>query len=410
MSKKVRIKDFGQKVPLEGVNELVIERVAGIEKYFEAHYEVGGISNIFPIHLSSEELDNSGELKRLTISHQPNLFYLNLTSLKGLEKLEVSHNYNLKFFTLPQDLTQIKELSIMCNNDAVDLKEGDIIELIKGAISGKNNLQKIKINATSYFGIMRALEEPLKDTKFLYMFNKIVAWCDPVSTFGQVELTTREMLDFEEKLIKFISDVNIRKKDGEIEVFSKIYAKFVTTFSYDERRNTDKFSDAIVEYLKKVDLGNVPEGQRRAFAKCYSTNHCYEIFERGNAVCQGLSRAVIMLLKECGISASEVICTMTDGGYHSIVKVSLNNGNSFMFDPTCDVACNGKLRLTTIVTPQLMGKYIKNKVDFNSDDFTSLTPSEGLALSATFMKELNKWIRKTKAENKKKSREEELSL
>ena len=405
---KMKLSKVEDKIEDKNVKELIYDSVVGYDEYFDAVFNSFSYDTNVKRCFSYKDLDEVKNLKSLTINHQPNLTNLNLSKLCGLEKLEICHNYNLKSVFLPFDLKNMKELSVMCNNEQVDLQGNDLVSLIKGAVSGQNELRKIKVDASFYFDIMENLQNELKNNKFAFLFNDLMVWCDNVSTFGQTELSTNQMQEYERKIESFLQSIQPLSKENQKETFAKIYAKFITTFKYDkELIELPAYRNAILQYLVNVDKGNATKGQVSAFSRLFKTNHCYDIFERKRAVCQGLSKALIMMLGKCGIKASEIVCTVSGNEYHSIVKVTLNSGGNFIVDPTCDIKSFTKMENITAVNPAIMNKYIMEKIDFNSEEFNSLTLNDYNELKKCFSSALKLECGKFKLREVEKVKREE---
>lgn len=404
----MRLEKIEDKIEDREVSELIYDNVVGYDEYFDAIFNATNYESNVKLSFSYKELEGLSNLKSLTINHQPNLNILDLRGLKGLKKLEICHNYNLKSIFLPKDLSEVQELSIMCNNDMVNLRGEKLVDLIKGAVDGQNKLQKIKVDASYYFDVVGALDEELKNDKFSYLFNEMLVWCDNVSTFGQTELRTNQMAEFTGKIDKFLESVQPLSKENQIETFCKIYAKFITTFKYDrELIDSKSYRNALLQYLINVDKGQATSGQKSAFARLFKTNHCYDIFERGEAVCQGLSKALIMMLKKSGIEASEVVCIASGEEFHSIVKVTFVNGQSFTIDPTWDIKNFRNIENTTIITPAIKNKYILQKVDFNSEDFKAMLVSDFNLLKQSFSSALKAECNKFKLREVDMAKKEE---
>ena len=399
----MHLEKIEEKIEDKSASELIYDNVVGYDEYFDAVLNATNYDSNTKLSFSYKELEGLSNLKSLTINHQPNLRAIDLSGLRGLKKIEICHNYNLKSIFLPKDLGEVQELSIMCNNDMVNLRGEELVSLIKGAVEGRNKLNKIKVDASYYFDVVGALGEELKNDKFSYLFNETLVWCDNVSTFGQTELSTKQMCEFADKIENFLESVQPLSKENQIESFCKIYAKFITTFKYDrELLDAQSYRNALLQYLINVDKGKATRGQKSAFARLFKTNHCYDIFEREKAVCQGLSKALIMMLKKYGIEANEIVCIAGVDEFHSIVKITLANDRSFIVDPTWDIKNFRQIENTTIMTPAIKNKYIWQKIDFNNESFMSMTESDYKSLKQSFSSAL-------KAEcNKFKLREVEM--
>lgn len=403
----MKLSKVEDKIEDKNVEELIYDSLVGYDEYFNAVFSPFSYESNVVCGFSYKNLADLKNLKSLTINHQPNLTNLNLSKLVGLEKLEISHNYNLKSIFLPFDLKNMKELSVMCNNEQVDLQGNDLANLIKGAISGQNELRRIKVDASFYFDIMEKLQNELKDDKFYYLFNDLMVWCDEVSTFGQTELSTNQMQEYEKMIDNFLQSIQPLSKENQKETFAKIYAKLITTFKYDNKlRSSKSYKNALFQYLTCAEECRVTNGQMKSFARLFKTNHCYDIFERKKATCQGLSKALIMMLRKCGIEASEIVCVAVGDEYHSIAKITLNEGKSFIVDPTWDIKNFIDVQSTTPLNPSVLNTYIKRKVDFNSDKFCLMSVKDYKALSDCFTSALKKECNKFKLREVEKEKKE----
>ncbi len=404
----MKLNKVEDKIEDKSVKELIYDNVVGYDEYFDAVFNPFSYDTNVKRSFSYKDLDDVENLKSLTINHQPNLTNLNLSKLCGLEKLEICHNYNLKSIFLPFDLKNMKELSVMCNNEQVDLQGNDLANLIKSAISGQNELRKIKVDASFYFDIIDKLQNELKNNKFAFLFNDLMVWCDNVSTFGQTELSTNQMQEYERKIESFLQSIQPLSKENQKETFAKIYAKFITTFKYDEELiDLPAYRNALLQYLINVDKGNATKGQASAFSRLFKTNHCYDIFERKRAVCQGFSKALILMLGKCGIKASEIVCIASGNEFHSVVKVTLNDGRNFIVDPTWDIKSFTKMENTTAMNPAIMNKYIMQKVDFNSEEYFSMNRADFDLLKNYFSSALKLECGKLKLREVEKEKKEE---
>ncbi|MGN1227652.1 MAG: hypothetical protein ACI4TX_03320, partial [Christensenellales bacterium] len=227
-----------------------------------------------------------------------------------------------------------------------------------------NKLEKIKLNQSFYYQIMDDLKEQMDDVKFKFMFDDIVRWCDVVSNIAYTESTTEEMRDNELLINEFLSDVDLRKNDDDIQKFAKIYAKYIKTFSYDfDALNSEGRNQAWSVIIENIDAKNLTETQESILMKGFKTNNSINVIKSKTAVCEGLSKGIIEIGRKCGLNIEEIICSVknADNSLHSICKLNVNGG-SVLFDPTYDVGIlkNGIMNrgVSTIEMENILTSYV----------------------------------------------------
>ncbi|MBQ8749323.1 MAG: hypothetical protein IJZ29_02490 [Clostridia bacterium] len=323
--------------------------------------------------LNSNDFNFAKGLKHLTINCQPTLFELDLSEVKGLESLEIFGNKNLSKLKLPNDFKSLKSLTICGNNQQTDFDAKFYADLIKDVIESKGSLERITINQSLYFDIVKNLESELNDNKFKFLFDNIVRWRDNIGSYAFTEITTQEMEDYDLLLEQFIKSAKISKNDDYYNKLTKLYAKFITTMGYDHDyfillddensmlyKNYNKFFDNLIE-------GRISNVELRAFGKQFKTNNAFGVFERKQAVCEGLAKGYEMLCKKCGLDVSTAYTIADNGELHAINKVKID-GNSFYFDPTYDIASYGIHKIKKNCTVVSVDAYAMNKVVCNFDD------------------------------------------
>ncbi|MBQ8749324.1 MAG: hypothetical protein IJZ29_02495 [Clostridia bacterium] len=323
--------------------------------------------------LNSSDFKFAKGLKHLTINFQPSLFELDLSEVNGLESLEIFGNKNLSKLKLPNDFKSLKSLTICGNNQQTDFDAKFYADLIKDVIESKGSLERITINQTLYFDIVKNLESELNDNKFKFLFDNIVRWRDNVSAYTFTEITTQEMEDYDLQLEQFIKSAKVSKNDDYYTKLTKLYSKFITTMGYDHEylnlindensllyKNYNKFYD-------KLDEGRITNAELKAFGKLFNTNNAFGVFERKQAVCEGLASGYEMLCKKCGLDVSTAYTIANNGDLHAINNVKIE-GRSFYFDPTYDIASYRKHEIKKNCTVVSVDAYAMNKEVYNFDD------------------------------------------
>ncbi|MBQ8749321.1 MAG: hypothetical protein IJZ29_02480 [Clostridia bacterium] len=287
-------------------------------------------------------LSRFNSLEHFKVGSQSRLWFINLEDVKDLKSIEICGNKNLQEIKLPKNISTLTSLSIVGNNEKADFNADFYIDLIKRSINCENNLQRLKINHHLYFDIMSKLQTEMQDAKFKFLFENLVRWCDYVSGYGYTEKTTEQMRDYENKINCFLYDLDFSKCNSDVEKFAIIYAKFINSFSYDfnkvkgltangrkYKKNNNQFAVNLFE--------NYSQREGNAFASVLDINNAFGLFDSNLAVCEGLSKGLIMICKKCGIEAKEQDCVTKEKGLHAFCEIKFASGSLFV-DPTYDIA------------------------------------------------------------------------
>lgn len=325
----------------KNANSIIVERVINLyDCIVQANKNRQGKVKIKGIDF--QILSRFNSLENFKVGSQSRLWFIDLEGVRGLKSIEICGNKNLQEIKLPKNISALTSLTIVGNNEKADFNADFYIDLIKRSINRENNLQRLKINQSLYFDIMSKLHAEMQDVKFKFLFENMVRWCDYVSGYGYTEKTTEQMRDYEKKIDFFLNDLNFDKCNNDIEKFVIIYAKFIKSFSYDANkfngltakgRNYRKVHNKFAIYL----FENYSQKMGNVFASVLGVNNAFGLFDSNLAVCEGLSKGLVMICKKCGIDAKEQESITKEKGLHDFCEIKFANGSLFI-DPTYDIA------------------------------------------------------------------------
>lgn len=271
------------------------------------------------------------------INSLPNLKYLTINYVDGLERLDVSALENLTILELEgnSNLTQITGLE--------DKKGLETLTLLKNGITTGFDLGKLLNSSLVSFNLDFDLYPLLKkvdpniDEIIKRKEGHTFSWSENISDIRYNSIPSTLMRQMDDKVKEILTDI-INDSYTDIEKICAIYAYIIQNVKYDyDALNASKSEEARRQFAQtrgssSITLDGVIDRKQSS----------YNAVMEGRSVCEGYTNIMHYMLKSVGIESVACSCsTAPDKDFvgldsnHAVIRVKVGE-NWFYFDPTRD--------------------------------------------------------------------------
>jgi len=262
-------------------------------------------------------------LESLSIVGQKGISWVDVTDLINLERLTIERNNTIDLVEGLESLKNIKEVSIFGNKELFELQ--GIINLIND-----NNLDLLELDLLNFPEVSEFMP------KLLSIQN--CQFYETCSSGKDVHYNCGTAFLFHKKTLEIIDEILSANPSNIVDTIILIEKYLAEHITYD------------YEALEKEGRYHEVNGVKRGLNN--GTQSAYNGLMYGSCVCEGYTRSMQYLLKLSNIKSKNVYCVsgkdkikinehynnqleLPDDGYHSIIRVDLNNG-IYYCDPCWD--------------------------------------------------------------------------
>lgn len=318
---------------LEGISMLPNLQVLEVSQERETDYQhPRDIKSISESDL--KEISKCEGLKSLYIINQANIGWLDVSDLKGLQVLKVSHNPNLDSIEGLENLQELFALECYGNKrlQQIDGLDGFITQMPEGSRIDLDVL--LFPNAIGYNHLDGSInEKAFERIQDNYQLN--CSWSEGLTGNRDIKINTFQMMQMHKKACEILEQhipEQMMHSPTDIIVGIEEYLSRNVKYSYDDKGN-------VAHSVKKNGIVSGPQT---------GANGAYMALTQNIAVCQGYTRAMQYLLKLKGIESHDASCianeskktpnmnsaffTLPEDGYHSIICI---DGYYGLYDDPC---------------------------------------------------------------------------
>ena len=271
------------------------------------------------------------------INSLPNLKYLTINYVDGLEQLDVSALEHLTILELEgnSNLTQITGLE--------DKKRLETLTLLKNGITTGFDLGKLLNFSLVSFNLDFDLYPLLKkvnpniDEILKRKEGHAFSWSENISDIRYNSIPSTLMKQMNDKVKEILTDI-INDSYTDIEKICAIYAYIIQNVKYDhDALNASKSEEARRQFAKtrgssSITLDGLIDRKQSS----------YNAIMEGRSVCEGYTNLMHYMLKSVGIESVACSCSATPDkdfvgldSNHAVIRVKVGD-DWFYFDPTWD--------------------------------------------------------------------------
>jgi len=271
------------------------------------------------------------------ISSLPNLKYLTINYVDGLEQLDVRALDNLAILELEgnSNLTQIVGLE--------DKKSLETLILLKNGITRGFDLGKLLNSSLVSFNLDFDLYPILKkvnpniDEIIKRKDGHAFSWSENISNIRYNSMPSSLIRQMDDKVKEILTDI-INDSYTDIEKICAIYAYIIQNVKYDyDALKASKSEEARRQFAKSrgstsITLDGVIDRKQSSF----------NAIMEGRSVCEGYTNLMHYMLKSVGIKSAACSCSATPDkdfvgldSNHAVIRVKVGD-DWFYFDPTWD--------------------------------------------------------------------------